>query len=81
VFDVSLEAASLTATLQGLLTEIQGVYLDEARAFRDANIVDVTTYDELKVRDGLLVIHTPRAFEHTSLERPTALWLSCPRFA
>lgn len=59
MFDVSLETASLTATLQGLLTEIQGVYLDEARAFRDANIVDVTTYDELKVRCGLLVIHRP----------------------
>ena len=61
VFDVSLEAASLTNTLQGLLTEIQGVYLDEARAFRDANIVDVTTYDELKVREKerrlLLVEH------------------------
>jgi hypothetical protein len=52
VFDVPLDAASLTATLQTLLTEIQGVYLEEARAFRDANIVDVTTYDELKVRSS-----------------------------
>ena len=26
----------------------QAKYLEEARAFRDANIVDVTTYEELK---------------------------------
>jgi len=48
VFDVSIEPEKLTATLQGLLDEIQANYLAEAIAFRDANIVDVTTYEELQ---------------------------------
>ena len=39
---------------QALLEEVQQSLLAEAAAFRDANIVDVATYDELKaaVTDG-----------------------------
>lgn len=34
--------------LQGLLDDIQASLLAQARAFRDDNIVDVSSYDELK---------------------------------
>jgi prolyl-tRNA synthetase len=46
--------ADLAATLSGLLDEIQAALLQRATEFRDANIHDVTTYDELKeaVKDG-----------------------------
>jgi prolyl-tRNA synthetase len=39
---------------QALLEEVQQSLLAEAAAFRDANIVDVATYDELKaaIADG-----------------------------
>lgn len=34
--------------IQGLLSEVQAALLAQATAFRDANIVDVKSYDELK---------------------------------
>src|SRR5512141_333397 len=44
----------LAATVSDLLTEIQASLLKRATEYRDANIHDVTTYDELKkvVQDG-----------------------------
>ncbi len=44
----------LTATVNGLLAEIQDSLLKRATEYRDANIHNVTTYDELKeaVKDG-----------------------------
>ena len=47
-FGVPLEPAAFVAHVQGLLEEVQGALLAQARAFRDANIVDVTTYEELQ---------------------------------
>lgn len=43
-----MEPAAFTSTLGALLEQLQAVYLDDARAFRDANIVDVTSYEQLK---------------------------------
>ncbi|GIL59364.1 hypothetical protein Vafri_14248 [Volvox africanus] len=45
---VSMEPAAFVAHVQGLLGEIQAGLTAQAAAFRDANIVDVRTYDELK---------------------------------
>jgi len=44
----------LASTVSGLLAEIQDSLLKRAMEYRDANIHDVTTYDELKevVKDG-----------------------------
>jgi len=44
----------LASTVSGLLAEIQDSLLKRATEYRDANIHDVTTYDELKevVKDG-----------------------------
>jgi prolyl-tRNA synthetase len=44
----------LSTTVAGLLVEIQDSLLKRATEFRDANIHNVTTYDELKevVKDG-----------------------------
>jgi len=47
-FGVPLEAAGFVAHVEGLLEEIQANLLAEATAFRDANIADVTSMDELK---------------------------------
>ena len=47
-FGVSVEPAALAAKVSGVLGEVQAALLEEARAFRDSNIVDVTSYDELK---------------------------------
>jgi prolyl-tRNA synthetase len=46
--------AGLASTVSGLLTEIQSSMLARATAFRDANIHEPATYDELKeiVQDG-----------------------------
>jgi prolyl-tRNA synthetase len=46
--------ADLAATVNGLLAAIQDALLKRATEYRDANIHDVTTYDELKevVKDG-----------------------------
>ena len=40
--------SALIAKVQGTLDDVQQTYFDEAKAFRDANIVDVSSYDELK---------------------------------
>lgn len=45
---ISMEPSVFTSTLQGLLDTVQEGYLAEARAFREANIVDVTSYEQLK---------------------------------
>ncbi|PNW79206.1 hypothetical protein CHLRE_09g406200v5 [Chlamydomonas reinhardtii] len=45
---VPMEAAAFTAHVQGLLDTIQEGLLAQARAFRDDNIVDVTSYEQLK---------------------------------
>jgi prolyl-tRNA synthetase len=47
-FGVSIEAAALEAKVKTVLDEIQDSMLAKATAFRDENIVDVTTMDELK---------------------------------
>lgn len=47
-FGVPLEPAAFTAHVQGLLDDIQAALLREAREFRDANIVDVASYEELQ---------------------------------
>ncbi|MBK6431757.1 proline--tRNA ligase [Candidatus Amarolinea dominans] len=48
-----IERAGAAATVQQALTEIQANLLARATAFRDANIVDVSSYGELKeVLDG-----------------------------
>ena len=47
-FDVStVEPTSLVAKIRGTLDDVQASYLAQAKAFRDANIVDVSTYEEL----------------------------------
>lgn len=47
-FGVAVEPTALIAKVQGTLDSVQRTYFDEAKAFRDANIVDVSSYDELK---------------------------------
>ena len=47
-FGVPLEAASFVEHIQRTLGEIQDGLFADAKAFRDANIRDVSTYDELK---------------------------------
>lgn len=47
-FGVPLEAGAFVAHVQGLLADVQAALLAEATAFRDANIVDVSSYEELK---------------------------------
>ena len=46
-FGVAVEPSSLVAKIRGTLDDVQGTYLAQAKAFRDANVVDVTSYDEL----------------------------------
>lgn len=47
-FGVSVEAASLVAKVTGALDDVQATLFQQAKAFRDENIVDVSSYDELK---------------------------------
>mmetsp|Transcript_17617 Transcript_17617/g.52918 ORF Transcript_17617/g.52918 Transcript_17617/m.52918 type:complete len:554 (-) Transcript_17617:904-2565(-) len=47
-FGIPLEAAPFVAHVTGLLDEVQDSLLKQATEFRDVNIVDVTTFDELK---------------------------------
>jgi prolyl-tRNA synthetase len=53
---VSMEPAAFVAHVTALLADVQAALLDQARSFRDANIVDVASYDELKaaVEEGEL---------------------------
>ncbi|KXZ49690.1 hypothetical protein GPECTOR_20g547 [Gonium pectorale] len=45
---VPMEAAAFVAHLQGLMDSIQAALTQQATAFRDDNIVDVKSYEELK---------------------------------
>nr|POE51169.1 proline--trna ligase, chloroplastic/mitochondrial [Quercus suber] len=49
VFGISMEPSSLEAYVKDKLDEIQSALLEQATSFRDSNIVDVSSYDELKV--------------------------------
>ncbi|XP_030532903.1 proline--tRNA ligase, chloroplastic/mitochondrial [Rhodamnia argentea] len=48
VFGISMEPAVLEAYVKDKLDEIQSSLLQRAKLFRDRNIVDVSSYDELK---------------------------------
>ncbi|KAG5100309.1 hypothetical protein JHK82_045361 [Glycine max] len=48
VFGISMEPLNLEAYVKDKLDEIQSSLLERAIAFRDSNIVDVSTYDDLK---------------------------------
>ncbi|KAG4991490.1 hypothetical protein AAZX31_09G121600 [Glycine max] len=48
VFGISMEPSNLEAYVKDKLDEIQSSLLERAIAFRDSNIVDVNTYDDLK---------------------------------
>jgi hypothetical protein len=45
---VPMEEGQFVAAVQGLLDQVQEALLAQARAFRDENIVDVKSYEELK---------------------------------
>ncbi|KAI5347090.1 hypothetical protein L3X38_014969 [Prunus dulcis] len=49
VFGISMEPSNLEAYVKDKLDEIQSSLLRRAESFRDSNIVDVSSYDELKV--------------------------------
>lgn len=48
VFGISMEPSILESYVKEKLDEIQSSLLEKAQSFRDSNIVDVKTYDELK---------------------------------
>ncbi|MED6162845.1 Proline--tRNA ligase, chloroplastic/mitochondrial, partial [Stylosanthes scabra] len=48
VFGISMEPSILVAFVKDRLDEIQSSLLERAIAFRDSNIVDVNSYDDLK---------------------------------
>ncbi|KAL5567941.1 hypothetical protein UlMin_024516 [Ulmus minor] len=48
VFGISMEPSILEAYVKDKLDEIQSSLLERATSFRDSNIVDVTSYDELR---------------------------------
>uniref|UniRef100_A0A0A0L6I6 proline--tRNA ligase n=1 Tax=Cucumis sativus TaxID=3659 RepID=A0A0A0L6I6_CUCSA len=48
VFGISMEPSVLEAYVKERLDEIQSSLLQQARTFRDSNIVDVSSYNELK---------------------------------
>ncbi|CAH8279383.1 unnamed protein product [Arabidopsis lyrata] len=48
VFGISMEPSTLVAYVKEKLDEIQSSLLEKALSFRDSNIVDVNSYDELK---------------------------------
>ncbi|MFS7932057.1 putative proline--tRNA ligase [Helianthus anomalus] len=48
VFGISMESSVLVPYIKEKLDEIQSSLLDKAIVFRDSNIVDVSSYDELK---------------------------------
>ncbi|KAB2632542.1 proline--tRNA ligase-like [Pyrus ussuriensis x Pyrus communis] len=49
VFGISMEPSVLKAYVKDKLDEIQSSLVEKAKSFRDSNIVDVSSYDELKV--------------------------------
>ncbi|KAH0731432.1 hypothetical protein KY289_002620 [Solanum tuberosum] len=48
VFGISMEPSALVAYVKDKLNEVQSSLLERATTFRDSNIVDVSSYDELK---------------------------------
>ncbi|RDX66604.1 Proline--tRNA ligase, chloroplastic/mitochondrial [Mucuna pruriens] len=48
VFGISMDPSNLEAYVKDKLDEIQSSLLERAIAFRDSNIIDVSTYDDLK---------------------------------
>ncbi|KAL8519291.1 hypothetical protein ACS0TY_010289 [Phlomoides rotata] len=48
VFGISMEPSTLVAYVKGKLNEVQSSLLERAVSFRDSNIVDVSSYAELK---------------------------------
>ncbi|CAN4111335.1 unnamed protein product [Withania somnifera] len=48
VFGISMEPSFLVAYIKDKLNEVQSSLLERARMFRDSNIMDVYSYDELK---------------------------------
>ncbi|CAA7059522.1 unnamed protein product [Microthlaspi erraticum] len=48
VFGISMEPSTLVAYVKEKLEEVQSSLLEKAVTFRDSNIVDVNSYDELK---------------------------------
>ncbi|CAI9092280.1 OLC1v1027477C1 [Oldenlandia corymbosa var. corymbosa] len=48
VFGISMDPSTLVVYVKDLMDEIQNSLLGAAIAFRDSNIVDVSSYDELK---------------------------------
>ncbi|CAH9070572.1 unnamed protein product [Cuscuta epithymum] len=48
VFGISIETSTLVPYVKAKLTEVQSSLLERATSFRDSNIVDVCTYNELK---------------------------------
>ncbi|KAI5669178.1 hypothetical protein M9H77_19031 [Catharanthus roseus] len=48
VFGISMDPSTLVAYVKDLLDEIQNSLLGKAMSFRDSNIVDVSSYNELK---------------------------------
>ncbi|KAJ8573030.1 hypothetical protein K7X08_009541 [Anisodus acutangulus] len=48
VFGISMEPSALGAYVKDKLNEVQSALLERATTFRDSNIVDVYSYDELK---------------------------------
>lgn len=48
IFGVPMDPPAFVSAVQGLLQEVQDSLLAAATAFRDENIVDVSSYDELK---------------------------------
>ncbi|KAK6117645.1 hypothetical protein DH2020_048607 [Rehmannia glutinosa] len=48
VFGISMESSTLVAYIKSKLDEVQSSLLEGAKSFRDSNIVDVSSYDELK---------------------------------
>jgi prolyl-tRNA synthetase len=45
---VPMDPPAFVAAVQGLLGQVQDALLADASAFRDENIVDVSSYEELK---------------------------------
>ncbi|XP_015061616.1 proline--tRNA ligase, chloroplastic/mitochondrial [Solanum pennellii] len=48
VFGISMEPSALVAYVKDKLNEVQSSLLERATNFRDSNIMDVSSYDELK---------------------------------
>lgn len=48
VFGISMEPSALVAYVKDKLNEVQSSLLERATTFRDSNIMDVSSYDELK---------------------------------